>query len=102
MGNQKNLYVSSSEKYDEKARSAISSSFFRQNAINDIITSEVTQLNMAMDSITKTHRATLTDLQIKLQRTNDNINILIKNLAICNTIIIFLFVYFYLEKYSFS
>ncbi|USD26864.1 DUF5457 domain-containing protein [Flagellimonas marinaquae] len=98
IGNQKNLYISNSEDYDDKARSAISSSFFRQNAINKIIANEVNHLNIALDSITKTHHEKLTDLQIHLQQVNDDANILINNLAVCNSIIIFLFVLLYLEK----
>ncbi len=47
LGGHKNLYVSDSEEYDEKARNAISYSFFRQNAINDAMTEDVNTLNKA-------------------------------------------------------
>ncbi|NDV17754.1 hypothetical protein GO009_17200 [Muricauda sp. TY007] len=101
LGDHKNLYVSDSEEYDEKARNAISYSFFRQNAINDTMTEEVNTLNKALDSITQNHHAQMADLRLELQRTNNDANTLIKNLALCNLVIIILFGFLYLERFFF-
>lgn len=98
--NPRKLYISTSKRYNDSAKNAISNSFYRQNAINSQNIEEFNYLHKKIDSLQMAQLETASHIQKTFSEANNKYNALINKILWCNALIVLLIIYVYFSRYN--